>query len=99
MQRVDVVRDVLALRDLLLAAEARRSRFAPVWRASADELGDVEHRRQRREHGAAVQAAEQRDGGLDRVAAEQDHHVARLHAEPAARRADSARPRGAARRR
>ena len=53
---------------------------APVCRLTADELGGVEHRRQRREHGAAVQAAEQRDGGLDRVAPEQDDGVARLHA-------------------
>ena len=53
--------------------------FARVWPTSAESCADVEHRRQRREHDAAVQAAEHRDRGLDRVAAEQHDHVARLH--------------------
>ena len=49
------------------------------------ELGLVEHRRQRRQHDAAVQAPEHRDRGLDRVAAEQDHDIAGLDAAPASR--------------
>ena len=78
-ERVDVLRDVLARGDLAVAAE-RDDRAGAGLPAHRLDLGGVEHRRQRREHGAAVQAAEHRDGGLDRVAPEQDDDVARLHA-------------------
>ena len=55
---------------------ARRLRLLDQGR----QLGLVEHRRQRREHHAAVQAPEHRDRRLDRVAAQQDHDLAGLDA-------------------
>jgi hypothetical protein len=69
---------LLALGDLLVAAEADdrlRSRLAGKRR----QLRDVEHRRQRSEHDAAVQAAQQGHGRLDRVTAEQQDDVAGVH--------------------
>ena len=76
-QPSDERRRLLALGDLLLAAEAD-DRLRARLVGQRGELRDVEHRRQRREHDAAVQAAEQGHGSLDRVAAEQQHDVARL---------------------
>jgi hypothetical protein len=67
---------LLALRDLLLAAE-RHDRLCARLGAERRYLRDAEHGRQRREDDPTVQAPEQRDGRLDRVAPEQHDDVAR----------------------
>ena len=75
-QRQAIARHLAALGDLLLATEGHdrpRARLLGQRR----HLRLVEHRRQRGEHDAAVQAPEHRDRGLDRVAAEQDHDLPR----------------------
>ena len=77
-QEGHLVGDLHALRDLALAAEGDEALGAGL-RQERRELRRVEHRRQRREHDAAVQAPEHRDRGLDRMAAEEDDHVPRLH--------------------
>ena len=65
-----------ALGDLRRAPEADE-RPRPRLAGERGQLREVEHRRQRGEHHAAVQATEERDRGLDRVAAEQQDDVAR----------------------
>jgi hypothetical protein len=63
--------DLVALGDLLLAAE-RHEPVARVCASSAESCVTLNIGGQRREHRPAVQAAEHRDGGLDRVPAEHD---------------------------
>ena len=78
-QQLDLVLDLAALVGLLLATEGdegARRRLLDQRR----QLRHVEHRRQRREHDAAVQATEHRNRRLDRVAPEQHDDVARLDA-------------------
>ena len=78
-QQQAVARHLAAFRDLLVAAEAHdRGRLRLL--DQSRHLGLVEHRRQRCEHHAAVQAPEHRDRRLDRVAAQQDHDLAGLDA-------------------